>query len=104
MNLLLLVTLGLAMCTVAAQGPQDPITNPPPVYRCVPIQEIDICSNIEYKNGSFPNYRDQDNLAVVSNELENFVPLIRRQCSNAIVHLLCSVYAPFCSLDDPQVH
>ncbi len=107
MFLNILVTLTLAVCELAGQDLhlQEPITNPPPNYRCVPMQDVDICSNIhiEYVNGSLPNYRNQDDLAVVNNELENFIPLIRRQCSNAIVHLLCSIYVPFCTNNDPQV-
>ncbi len=105
MFLNILVTLTLAVCELAGQDlyPQEPITNPPPNYQCVPIQDVDVCSNIEYVNGSLPNYRNQDDLAVVNSELENFIPLIRRQCSNAIVHLLCSIYVPFCTINDPQV-
>lgn len=105
---LVLVVLALAVCELDAQqpGPQDPLTEAPPIYQCRPIREIDVCSHVDpnYTNGSFPNYRNQDNIAVVNTELENFYPLILKECSNALVHLLCSVYAPVCDPTDKEVH
>ncbi len=94
----LVAVLALSGCGVDAQA-QKPITDAPPVYSCEPIEEITVCSTIGYPNASFPNFRDQVDQAEVDSELQSFIPLIENQCSNALVHFLCSVYAPFCELE-----
>ena len=72
------------------------VTNPPEVYRCENISQIEICSQVGYSFGTFPNWREQETQFLANSELEQFRPLIESVCSNAIVHLLCAVYAPFC--------
>ena len=81
---------------------QTPIPPEKDVLRCEPIT-IDICMDLGYDNASFPNFRLQETQAEATTELRNFWPLIRAQCSNAIVHMLCAVYAPSCSLQFPNV-
>ena len=49
-----------------------------------------------YENGSFPNLRNHTDQNEAAQELLSFTPIIQRVCSNAVVHFLCSFYAPFC--------
>ena len=77
-----------------------PIFNPVPV--CEPLNEITLCKGI-YENASFPNVRDHQTQVIANDELEQFIPLIQGGCSNAIVHFLCSVYAPFCQYNRPEI-
>lgn len=81
---------------------QTPIPPEEDVFRCEPIT-IDICMDVGYDNASFPNFRLQETQTAASTELQDFWPLIRGQCSNAIVHMLCAVYAPFCSPQLPGI-
>lgn len=81
---------------------QTPIPPEKDVFRCEPIT-IDICTDIGYNNASFPNFRLQNIQTVANTELQGFWPLIRTQCSNAIVHMLCAVYAPSCSPQFPNI-
>ena len=64
--------------------------HPKPVSELVPL-----CSKIGYNYTSFPNRRGL-NEAATNEELADLKPLIGTNCSNAIVHLLCSIYAPPC--------
>ena len=66
-------------------------------FSCEPITAINVCANVGYANASFPNLRGQGTQADANAELNSFLPLIETGCSNAIVHFLCAVYAPFCS-------
>lgn len=96
-HLPLLVILSLAQCGLPQSGGErDPLTDLPTVYSCVPIVGIAVCENIGYLNASFPNFRGQSDQVAIDAELKTFLPLIQSQCSNALVHLLCSVNAPFC--------
>ena len=81
---------------------QTPIPPENDVFRCEPIT-IDMCMDVGYDNASFPNFRLQNTQAEANTELRIFWPLIRAQCSNAIVHMLCAVYAPSCSLQFPNI-
>ena len=78
-------------------------TNPslvPPLSRCVIVSQIPFCSNLNYSKAHFPNFRGHDSPAEANSELSDFTPLVTTSCSNAIVHLLCAVYAPFCYVDE----
>lgn len=66
-------------------------------YECEDLTTIELCANI-YDRASFPNYREHPDQVSANNELLNFLPLIQSPCSNAIVHFLCSIYAPFCKV------
>ena len=79
------------------------ITKPPVVYTCENITQIEFCSQVGYSTASFPNYRDQFTQTSASSELENFRALAKSVCSNAVVHFLCSVYAPFCDPLRPDI-
>ena len=81
------------------QTPLPPEEEP---FRCEPITDIDLCTHVGYENATFPNFRLHETQSEASSELRNFAPLIRLQCSNAIVHMLCAVYAPFCELRFPN--
>ena len=87
---------------VTAQAPRPPLTEDPVVYTCENITQIEFCSQIGYSTASFPNYRDQATQIAASSELENFRVLAESVCSNAVVHFLCSVYAPFCDPVRPE--
>ena len=80
--------------------PEDPATVK---YNCENITQIEFCSQIGYSMASFPNYRDQATQTSASRELENFRALAQAVCSNAVVHFLCSVYAPFCDPERPDI-
>ena len=81
---------------------QGDITPEPPLFTCEPITFITVCENVGYTNASFPNFRNQMTQVEANAELNNFLPLIRRGCSGAIVHFLCAVYAPFCVVPFPD--
>ena len=82
---------------------QTPVPPEEELFRCEPITDIDLCTDVGYVNATFPNFRLQETQTEASSELRNFAPLIRLQCSGAIVHMLCAVYAPFCELRFPNV-
>ena len=71
--------------------------DPPPEFTCERITAIELCSGV-YEYASFPNLREHPDQESANRELLNFTPLIRGVCSNAIVHFLCSIYAPFCQV------
>ena len=80
--------------TPISTPPQPPMND-----RCEPISDVSICSQIGYNQAFFPNFRLQRTPAEASAELSDFTPLFSPACSNAIAHLLCSVYAPMCYED-----
>lgn len=63
---------------------------------CMSVKAIPICANLGYANTTFPNLRGQTTPEEANEELSHFLALISTGCSNAIVHLLCSIYAPVC--------
>ncbi len=80
--------------------PPTPSPTPPPILadRCETItNSFPICSQLGYSKAFFPNFRLQLTPEEANKELSDFMPLL--SCSNAIAHLLCSVYAPFCYED-----
>ena len=64
--------------------------------RCEPIVDVVFCTDVGYKNCSLPNIRGHETQEEAQRELADFEILIKDGCSNALVHLLCAVYAPFC--------
>ena len=64
---------------------------------CEPIVDVVFCTDIPYKNCSLPNIRGHETQVAAQRELADFEILIKDGCSNALVHFLCAVYAPFCS-------
>ena len=73
---------------------------------------VPTCSEIGYSKAFIPNFRMAETqesldrgvftdftLEDSRRELNDFQPLIETGCSNAIAHLLCSVYAPQCYTD-----
>ncbi len=100
-----LSVLGLLALLSTVHAQQIIITESPPSFQCVNITSISICSqiNINYTMGSFPNWRDQTQLSKADQELNTYLPVIKTGCSETIVHLLCTVYAPFCQPDLPHI-
>ena len=99
---IILLSYGLGVMAQSLQL-RPPLTEPPTVYTCENITQIEFCSQIGYSTASFPNYRDQATQTSASSELENFRALATSVCSNAVVHFLCSVYAPFCDIQRPDI-
>ncbi|XP_064389658.1 frizzled-2-like [Halichondria panicea] len=98
-----LLVLGLLTLLSTLHAQQIILTEPPPSFQCLDITSISICSQINYTMGSFPNWRDQTRLSEADTELNNYLPVIRTGCSQTIVHLLCTIYAPFCQPDLPHI-
>ena len=94
------VSLLLICCLIGLTQCQDQLTvsTEPPIGTCEPITEITMCLNINWENASFPNLREHTTQRDANNELNGYLPLVNQRCSNAIVHFLCSVYAPFCTI------
>ena len=90
LSVILTCTLALALGQIRPPVPTEETGS-----RCEPVT-IAMCTDVGYFNATFPNFRLQGQAAAES-ELQDFWPLIRGQCSNAIVQLLCAVYAPFCA-------
>ena len=57
-----------------------------------------LCRNAGYNATATPNARGHETQDEASDEMAGFMPLWTGEtvCSNAIVHLLCSFYFPFC--------
>lgn len=84
---------------------EPPTTTYPPILKnsCESTSLIPTCSEIGYSQAYIPNFRLLESLEDIQRELNDFNPLIASACSNAIAHLLCSVYAPFCYTDDQNI-
>ena len=80
-------------CAVAQILPVDPNT---PGVSCELMTNLTFCNGIGYTMASFPNFRMQTNQGDANTELKQFIILVNLGCSNALVHYLCSVYAPYC--------
>lgn len=89
--------------TVSCQTLRPPVTTESQSFSCLNISEVSFCSQIGYFHGSYPNWRGQYSPSTANQELLNYGPLITGVCSNAIVHMLCSVYAPFCTPERPFI-
>ena len=91
---------------VGAYGQEDDgdiidVSTLPPPGTCQPITRVTMCRYVNWTNASFPNLRQQTTQEEAESEIVVFIPVVRSLCSNAIVHLLCSVYTPFC-MTNPQ--
>ena len=93
----------LVISPLSLQQSAHPTLSPDePTYRCETIDMMPWCSYI-YPSASFPNYRGHEDQLSANRELLNFTPLVQNVCSNAIVHFLCSIYAPVCRKDLPDL-
>ncbi len=86
--LLLLLAVGLSQSRHT--------TNENDKMQCKSIETIPMCAGIGYSFTGLPNLRNQDDVNDINQELETYNALIESNCSTALVHLLCSVYAPLC--------
>ena len=86
--LLAMATLGWheALCQTV-----PPVTDEPECRSHILKQ----CSSLNYTT-TLPNLRGQTIPSVIEEEFLQFEILFRYNCSNALLILLCSVYAPFC--------
>ena len=69
---------------------------------CVSAESVPLCAELGYVNTTFPNLRGHTTPEEANKELAHFSALIYTGCSNAIVHLLCSIYAPVCIQEYPD--
>lgn len=76
------------------------------MYTCSAMTDIPVCSSLKqvgWGNVSFPNFRRHETQEEAQEELNDFRTLAQIRCSNALIHFLCSVYAPYCDNDYPQL-
>ena len=73
----------------------------PEKYTCSLMMANQTCGAVGWNTVHFPNFRNQETQAEAENELREYYPLINTNCSNCIVHFLCSVYFPFCDPNYP---
>lgn len=70
------------------------------------MADISVCSpltSLGWTSTSFPNFRNHRTHKEADDELKDYQSLIDIGCSNTLVHFLCSVYAPYCDEDYPQI-
>ena len=86
--LLTIATLGWheALCQTVPPVTNDPVCRPHILTQCRSLNYTTI----------LPNLRGQTIPIVIEEEFLQFEILFRYNCSNALLILLCSVYAPFC--------
>ena len=96
-TVLFLISILLSGSSVFA-GQLDVTTIPPP-GTCQPITAVTMCINVDWVNASFPNLREHQNQQEANEEAKVFQPLVVHACSNAIVHFICSIYAPVCIIN-----
>ena len=68
-----------------------------PDTSCISIEKFPLCSQIGYSSVFLPNFKNHLNPKEANKELGHYQVLIDSGCSNALLHLLCAVYAPFCN-------
>lgn len=77
-------------------APTDDMVRSSQKLSCLSVDEVPLCADLDYINTTFPNLRGHATPEEANEELAHFLALIYTGCSNAIVHLLCSIYAPVC--------
>ena len=65
--------------------------------QCTIIQNRGLCQNAPYNHSALPNYRNGTSPLEINQELATYLTLYLTGCSNAVVHLLCAYYYPFCA-------
>lgn len=72
-----------------------------PSSRCQPIT-VPMCRDLPYTQTVLPNsvgHRTQEDIAM---EINQFIPLVKVQCSPHLKPFLCSVYTPECVAGKPR--
>lgn len=64
--------------------------------KCHPIRDS-ICTALNYNWTTLPNFVGHRSPQMANFVINQSIALIQTGCSNAIVHLLCSIHLPFCS-------
>ena len=67
---------------------------------CEPIT-IPLCQDVGYNYTSLPNFMNHNSQEDAGLEVHQFYPLVKVRCSDALKPLLCSMYAPRCTLEQP---
>ncbi|XP_052812410.1 low-density lipoprotein receptor 1-like [Mya arenaria] len=67
-------------------------------YKCVPFQEAFMCSEAPYNSTFLPNAFGHQNLGDVQSALNDFIPLMVKNCSESLKEFLCFVFAPPCTV------
>ena len=72
--------------------------------RCNSLAQDAFCGSIEnYTMFATPNFRNGTEEDEIDSELATYIILYSTGCSNALVHLLCAYYKPFCFSPAPAV-
>ena len=58
-----------------------------------------LCNSLDYNTTTFPNFRGHKTLQMAAMVMNKSIGLIQTGCSGAVVHLLCSVYFPYCNVN-----
>lgn len=94
---LLVLLIAVTIMTQEVAPTDDIMRNTGSKLSCMPVEEeVPLCANLGYINTTFPNLRGHTTPEEANEELAHFLALIYTGCSNAIVHFLCSIYAPVC--------
>ena len=59
------------------------------------------CKSLQYQT-PLPNLRGQTVISEIEEEFSQFKILFGYNCSNALLVLLCGIYAPFCGSNSPN--
>ncbi|PWA23901.1 hypothetical protein CCH79_00010809 [Gambusia affinis] len=86
--------------TNCVQGPPAPVTEAPP-GTCQPIT-VPICEDVSYTNTILPNILGHKSQQEAGLAINQFLPLIKVECSPHLKPFLCSAYIPKCVLGRPQ--
>lgn len=93
----------LLFTTVRSNKTSTVLPLPSDKLTCEYLQQP-LCRNTGYNQTAFPNTREHETQDEASSEMADFSRLWTGNipCSNAIVHLLCSFYFPFCGPQGEQ--
>lgn len=96
-----IAVLYLLFAVVSSNSTSTVFPVPAEKLTCMYLQQP-LCRNAGYNATAFPNSRQHETQDEASSEMADFSQLWTGEtpCSNAIVHLLCSFYFPFCGLGE----
>ncbi|KAK7071108.1 hypothetical protein SK128_012839, partial [Halocaridina rubra] len=66
-------------------------------YYCEPLR-VHFCKALSYNSVILPNYFNQRDQTVITNELDTFWHMVESDCLPELKFLMCSIYAPACTV------
>ncbi|KAK0426347.1 hypothetical protein QR680_009660 [Steinernema hermaphroditum] len=97
----LIVTLLVLASRLAEAGAGDQQFVPSRFEKCEPIT-TQMCIDIPYNMTTYPNSLGHAKQEDAAMELNQYMPLVKVQCSDDLKFFLCTVYAPVCTqMKDP---